>query len=119
MSIAAATLSPGRGDRRRTLITPEGIALPVKLASRGTRFGALLIDLVIIVMSIVLGSLALFFIGGKVVEMSGAELGKSSPQLKSAVQFVQIFYLAALFLLRHGYFLYFELGPRGATPGKR
>ena len=119
MSIAAATLSPGRGDRRRTLITPEGIALPVKLASRGTRFGALLIDLVIMVMSIVLGSLALFFIGGKVVEMSGAELGKSSPQLKSAVQFVQIFYLAALFLLRHGYFLYFELGPRGATPGKR
>ena len=117
--LTLGTVPPRRGDRRRILITPEGIALPVKLASRGTRFGALLIDLTIIVMTIVLASLALFFIGGKVIQMSGAELGKSSPQLQSAVQFVQIFYLAALFLLRHGYFLFFELGPRGATPGKR
>ena len=30
-----------------------------------------------------------------------------------------IVWIAALFLLRNGYFLSFELGPRGATPGKR
>ena len=110
---------PRRGDRRRTLITPEGIALPVKLASRGTRFGALLIDLTIIVLTLVLSSLALFFIAGKVFQMSGTSLDKASPQLQSALQFLAIFYLALLFLLRHAYFLFFELGPRGATPGKR
>ena len=113
------TTSPRRGDRRRTLITPEGIALPVKLASRGTRFGALLIDLTIIVLTLVLSSLALFFIAGKVFQMSGTSLDKASPQLQSALQFLAIFYLALLFLLRHAYFLFFELGPRGATPGKR
>ena len=32
-------------DRRRVMVTPEGIALPVTLASRGTRFGALALDL--------------------------------------------------------------------------
>ena len=111
--------APSRGDRRRTLITPEGIALPVKLASRGTRFGALLIDLTIIVAIMIVGSLALFYIGGTVAQMSGASIDKASPGLKSAVQFVQIFYIALLFLLRHGYFLYFELSPRSATPGKR
>jgi uncharacterized RDD family membrane protein YckC len=111
--------TPKRSDRRRTLITPEGIALPVKLASRGTRFGALLIDLTIIVLTLVLSSVALLYIGAKVFQMSGTTLDKASPQLQSALQFLAIFYLALLFLLRHGYFLYFELGPRGATPGKR
>ncbi len=119
MSGAVAALPPSRGDRRRTLITPEGIALPVKLASRGTRFGALLIDVVIIVVTLVVSTLALIYIGGKVFEMSGTSLDKASPQLQSALQFLAIFYLALLFLLRHAYFLFFELGPRGATPGKR
>ena len=117
--LALGTTPPRRGDRRRTLITPEGIALPVRLASRGTRFGALLIDLTIIVITLVLSSLALFFIAGKVFQMSGTSLDKASPQLQSALQFLAIFYLALLFLLRHAYFLFFELGPRGATPGKR
>jgi uncharacterized RDD family membrane protein YckC len=30
-----------------------------------------------------------------------------------------ILWIAAMFLLRNAWFLYFELGPRGATPGKR
>ena len=94
--LALGTTSPRRGDRRRTLITPEGIALPVKLASRGTRFGALLIDLTIIVLTLVLSSLALFFIAGKVFQMSGTSLDKASPQLQSALQFLAIFYLALL-----------------------
>ena len=114
-----ATLPAGRSDRRRTLITPEGIALPVKLASRGTRFGALLIDVVIIVVTLVVSTVALVLIGGKIFEISGTTLDQASPQLQSALQFLAIFYLALLFLLRHAYFLFFELGPRGATPGKR
>ena len=115
----APASDPKRSDRRRTLITPEGIALPVKLASRRTRFGALLIDLTIIVVTTVLSTIALFYIGSKVLQMGGTSFDKASPGLKSTLQFLVIFYLALLFLLRHGYFLYFELGPRGATPGKR
>ena len=119
MSGAAATIAPSRGDRRRTLITPEGIALPVRLASRGTRFGALLIDVIISILTIVIGSLAIYFIASKVAQMSGVELGKRGSRLGSALEMLAVFYLAALFLLRHAYFLFFELGPRGATPGKR
>ena len=108
-----------RSDRRRTLITPEGIALPVTLASRGTRFGALLIDLTIIVAVILVTSIALSIIAAKLLTTNGATLDQASPKFDSAVEFVLIFYIALLFLLRHGYFLFFELGPRGATPGKR
>ena len=108
-----------RSDRRRTLITPEGIALPVTLASRGTRFGALLIDLTIIVAVILVTSIALSIVAAKLLTTNGATLGQTSPKFDSAAEFVLIFYIALLFLLRHGYFLFFELGPRGATPGKR
>ena len=108
-----------RSDRRRTLITPEGIALPVTLANRSTRFGALLIDLTIIVVTIVVGTIAIIFTAAKVLQMDAKSLEGGSPNLSAAVQFLAIVYIAALFLVRHGYFLFFELGPRGATPGKR
>ena len=117
--MSAGSAKSKRGDRRRTLITPEGIALPVTLASRGTRFGALLIDLTIIVVTMVISAFGLFFIASKVMKMNGQELEKADPTMPGAVQFVVIVYIALLFLLRHAYFLYFELGPRGATPGKR
>ena len=110
---------PKRGDRRRLLITPEGIALPVTLASRGTRFGALLIDLGIIFLTVILGTFGLIYVAGKVMQDAGLKIGKGGPEMPPAVQFVIILYIAFLFLLRHGYFLYFELGARGATPGKR
>ncbi|MBM3595963.1 MAG: RDD family protein, partial [Alphaproteobacteria bacterium] len=34
--------------RERMLVTPEGIALPITLASKGARAGALLMDLVFV-----------------------------------------------------------------------
>jgi uncharacterized RDD family membrane protein YckC len=34
-------------------------------------------------------------------------------------QTVVVLWIVAMFLFRHIWFLYFELGPRGATPGKR
>ena len=108
-----------RSDRRRTLITPEGIALPVTLASRGTRFGALLIDLTIIFVMMIVSAFGLYYIASKLMAMNGLDLEKADPKMPGAVQFVIIVYIALLFLLRHAYFLYFELGPRGATPGKR
>jgi uncharacterized RDD family membrane protein YckC len=36
-----------------------------------------------------------------------------------ALEFLVVVWFAAMFLLRNAWFLYFELGPRGATPGKR
>ena len=35
------------------------------------------------------------------------------------LEFLIILWIAAMFLFRNAYFLFFELGPRGATPGKR
>ena len=115
----SAPATPKRSDRRRMLITPEGIALPVTLASRGTRFGALLIDLTIIVVAMIVSAFGLYYAASKIMQMNGQSLEKSDPTMPGAVQFALIVYIALLFLLRHAYFLYFELGPRGATPGKR
>ena len=115
----SAPATPKRSDRRRMLITPEGIALPVTLASRGTRFGALLIDLTIIVIAMIVSAFGLYYTASKIMQMNGQSLEKSDPTMPGAVQFALIVYIALLFLLRHAYFLYFELGPRGATPGKR
>ena len=115
----SAPATPKRSDRRRMLITPEGIALPVTLASRGTRFGALLIDLTIIVVAMIVSAFGLYYAASKIMQMNGKSLEKSDPTMPGAVQFALIVYIALLFLLRHAYFLYFELGPRGATPGKR
>ena len=115
----SAPATPKRSDRRRILITPEGIALPVTLASRGTRFGALLIDLTIIVVAMIVSAFGLYYAASKIMQMNGQSLEKSDPTMPGAVQFALIVYIALLFLLRHAYFLYFELGPRGATPGKR
>ena len=117
--MSAPVVKPKRGDRRRTLITPEGIALPVTLASRGTRFGALLIDLSIIVIAMIVSAFGLYYVASKIMQLNGQELEKADPAMPGAVQFAIIIYIALLFLLRHAYFLYFELGPRGATPGKR
>ncbi len=106
-------------DRRRVMITPEGIALPVTLASRGTRFGALALDLGIIVLAMVLTTLVLGISASQIADLAGDKLGKDQPGAQHAVEFLVIVWIAVIFLFRHGYFLLFELGPRGATPGKR
>ena len=114
-----STAQPKRSDRRRTLVTPEGIALPLVLASRGTRFGALLIDLVIIVLAVILITAAAIYSGVGLLGMAGKEFDKLEGSVKYSLEFLVILYIAVMFLFRHGYFLFFELGARGATPGKR
>lgn len=116
--MSAAEPSP-RKDRRRTIVTPEGIALPIVLASRGTRFGALLIDLIIISVSMLLVTILLGYLGFQLDQLSGGKLNNAQGGFGIALQGVVIVYLALIFLFRHGYFLFFELGARGATPGKR
>ena len=87
---------------RRSFITPEGVDLKLELASAGARAGAFMIDAMImitilIVATIILGLLA---IGG------GGEP-------------IAVIWLIGFFVLRNGWFILFEMGGRGATPGKR
>lgn len=87
---------------RRAFVTPEGVDLRLELGSAGTRAAAFLLDatfiiLVLILITIVIG-LALFT--GKAEALS-------------------ILWLLGFFVLRNGWFTLFEMGGRGATPGKR
>ncbi|MGE3690571.1 MAG: RDD family protein [Novosphingobium sp.] len=99
------------------MVTPEGITLPLVLASRGTRFGALLLDLTFIVLTIVGTTLILAAVAGGLQNLVSG-FGENNAA-SHAMEFLVIIYMAAMFLLRNAYFLFFELGPRGATPGKR
>jgi uncharacterized RDD family membrane protein YckC len=103
-------------DRLRTLVTPEGISLPITLASRGSRFGALFIDLVLIVLLIALSSILFVFLASS---LGLANLREQDSAGGHAIQFLYVLWIASIFLFRNAYFLFFELGPRGATPGKR
>jgi len=96
---------------RRTMVTPEGIALPVMLASRGARFGALLIDLALMAGFMVLLAVVLLAIGVNLFEAGMEDNG--------AGEFIVVLYVLIGFLIRQFYFMVFELGARGATPGKR
>ena len=85
----------------RTVLTPEGVPIEVELADHGARAGALLIDLVIIIGTLLIVGLVLAF----AAVVAGG---------------VAIALLAILsFLMRCPFFMYFELRWRGQTPGKR
>ncbi|PLK27303.1 RDD family protein [Novosphingobium sp. TH158] len=114
MSALYPSLTAGR---ERVLVTPEGIAMKLVVASRGARFGALALDLAIIAMLQIGTTLLLFYIAGGVFELGTKALEKSAAG--SALQFLVILWFAAMFLFRNAYFMFFELGPRGATWGKR
>jgi uncharacterized RDD family membrane protein YckC len=102
--------------RARTLVTPEGLALPITIASRGSRAGALTLDVIILftaamIFFTVLGWIAGGLLEGTALDIDGAPDG--------AQEFVLIVLVLALFCGWYGYFLVQELGPRGATLGKR
>jgi uncharacterized RDD family membrane protein YckC len=89
--------------RRREIVTPEGIAIPVEIADYAERVGAFLIDLVIWLLTLVVIFLSILFSIGRV----------GSPGIAFAIAlFVSI-------LILNFYFIYFEIAWRGATPGKR
>ena len=113
----AVTARLRASDRARTMVTPEGIALPLTLASRGSRFGALALDLFFIFLLMLITTIALISLAGGVSSIEGLE--KSNGAAGQAMQFLLIAWIASMFLFRNAYFLFFELGPRGATPGKR
>jgi len=117
MKAAAAAIRRPRSRKERILVTPEGISLPVTVAGRGARLGALILDLIFIAMLMVCSTLALAQIAGGVGQFMREAEGKGASA--QALQFLMIVWIVIMFLFRNAYFLYFELGPRGATPGKR
>ncbi|MFN3944913.1 MAG: RDD family protein [Allosphingosinicella sp.] len=88
--------------KRRSLVTPEGIDLSLSLAGVGQRFGAFLIDFVMMAVVLVLLSIAAIF----VLAGGGGEIAIA-------------LWLIGFFLLRNFYFILSEIGPRAATIGKR
>ena len=103
--------------RRRVVVTPEGVPLEFLLAPRGSRAAALAIDFLLIGLVMVVTSAALLYLGIGVFGLSGIEGRRDA--VGSALQFIGVVWIAAMFLLRNAWFAGFELGPRGATPGKR
>jgi uncharacterized RDD family membrane protein YckC len=87
----------------RQIVTPEGVALHVRLAERSSRFMALIIDLVVIGFTLTLLAVFLFLVAGEYLTFG----------------WLIAFLLLASFLLRSPYFMYFEMRWRGKTPGKR
>jgi uncharacterized RDD family membrane protein YckC len=114
---AALPMRLRRTGRDRMMITPEGVALPLTLASRGTRAGALLLDLLFVGLLMGATRLALQAIGGGALGISLEQA--ESGALGMVIQMLIVVRIVAMFLFHNAYFLFFELGPRGATPGKR
>src|SRR5687768_6929374 len=92
----------GPASMRRGFVTPEGVDLQLELSSAGTRAGAFMLDAVMILAVLIVMSIA---------------LGLTALAAKSEVMI--ILWLLGFFLLRNGWFSLFEMGGRGATPGKR
>ena len=89
----------------RRLVTPEGAAIQLKLASVAERAGAFMIDLAIqwaIVIATLMG-----------LSYMGSALSPGSANIAFA------FWLVFFFFLRNFYYIFFEIGQRGTTPGKR
>lgn len=93
------------GSRRRTyeIVTPEGVALRVEVATRSERFGAFLLD-------------TIFWMAATVLLYTGIILA-TVKGLAGDVTTTLVVFLA--FLIRLLYFIHFELAWRGRTPGKR
>jgi uncharacterized RDD family membrane protein YckC len=98
----------GTRRRRREIITPEGVSLPVELADYGERLSAFFLDFVFQLVSIIVIFLSLAAVARKIDSASGLTAG-------IAIALVLFIY----FLIRNLYFIFFEIAWRGATPGKR
>ena len=97
--------------RLRQVLTPEGVPLKVTLATRGSRLLALVLDYAIIFATILAVTIALILIGINIGNLDRLDNGPG--------EFLIVVFLIAMFVLLNGYFIVFEMGPRGATPGKR
>ena len=100
-----AILHRAEAAKRRSLITPEGVDLSLKLADIGQRIPAFLLDLLIMV-GMLTGLTIVCAIGAFTIGLTSAEIAV-------------VIWLLGFFLLRNFYFVLMEMGPRAATFGKR
>ncbi len=103
-----ASTYPGRyrPEHLRTLPTPEGVELTLEMASIGARMGAFLLDMVMIWGAIIIASI--------IILSTGVGTGN-----EGVWKVLGVIWLMTTFVLRNFWFILFEMGPRGATPGKR
>ncbi|MGB0679412.1 MAG: RDD family protein [Polyangiales bacterium] len=94
-------------ERKLQLTTPEGVRLPLVLATLSERAFALCIDF-----GILFGSIIALLVG-VLFALPGEHIATDTKNLLLA------FTLLALFFLRYGYFAFFEARFQGVTPGKR
>ena len=87
---------------RRGFVTPEGVDLQLELGSGGARAAAFMIDAIMIVAILVVATIII------VMLLAASKSG-----------LLAIVWLLGFFVLRNGWFTLFEMGGRGATPGKR
>ncbi len=94
-----------QNKRIRTLVTPEGAALNLRIATAGERAGAFLLDFALQIMTMIVIIIAIGFIA--------TGLGFRGWRIAEAIAMVLVFFV------RNFYFIFFELGRKAATPGKR
>lgn len=112
----AADLGRTRGSDpklARTLVTPEGVALDVAVAPASARIGALFIDLA------ALFGMFIAFVLTILLLLWGYDQAGLPEASDGVVSFLFILFIIGTFLARNAYFLFFELGQRAATWGKR
>jgi uncharacterized RDD family membrane protein YckC len=114
--MSAAPALRGADRRARTLVTPEGLALPLTLASRGARAGALILDVTFIVTGLIVFHLVLLWVAFGALDGTALDADGISQEVG---EFLVIVLALFVFATWYGYFLVQELGPRGATWGKR
>ncbi len=101
-SFSKSTYNPDKNVR--TLVTPEGIDLRLRIADGGARVGGFIIDLVIMIVTLIAIN---FFLSYATIGMK--DTGK---------EIVVAVWLLFAFFLRNFYFMFFEMRPKAATPGK-
>ncbi|MFL6845255.1 MAG: RDD family protein [Allosphingosinicella sp.] len=88
---------------RRSFVTPEGVDLKLELGSAGARAAAFMLDATIMIVLLIAATIAILLLA-----------------LASAKsEWLAVLWLLGFFVLRNGWFSLFEMGGRGATPGKR
>ena len=86
---------------RRSFVTPEGVDLRLELGGAGARAAAFLLDAFMMLVILILVTIAVAYLF-----------------VESKSQILEILWLIGFFVLRNGWFILFEIGGRGATPGK-
>lgn len=92
----------GPQSLRRSFVTPEGVDLQLELGSAGVRAAAFMLDALAILVVLIVATIAIAFLF-----------------VASKADILAILWLIGFFILRNGWFALFEMGGRGATPGKR